>query len=936
MQPAHSPVLPTAPRAPLMTGWTGWLAVGLAGYVLVAIVLTVAGPGSGAWLDTFILFSDFPASATVTLLAAVAALRATDPAARRTWQLLAAALGVYSTGNLLNSLYWYFDRDPFPSVGDVFFLAFYPLLFGAVVTVIRASALRAPWARLVLDSTILILGFGAFFWFFVIQPTATAEQDPDVLKYALTQAYIALNCLMVLAFGVLLMNSGDGPLGRRTLVLLTFGFATMFLADIVWAMSKVTGEYLPGGLSDAIYLSCYAWLGIAAREQLRGRPVSEATPGAVGTALIQGLPYLAMLASFLVLVYFESGEVDTPSSTMTMIIFALTLLVMLRQGVVSREDAVLRARRAASLVEARYASLIRNASDVIVITATDGQLRFVSPAAERTFGRTPGELLGTSLFELCPEAERDRLVAFFDELIATRGRPVGPVELVIGGEQARFTLECVGNNLLEDAAVGGLALNLRDVTERKQLEEQLRQLAFHDPLTLLANRSLLRDRVEHALALAQRTGLEIAVMFLDLDNFKNVNDTLGHEAGDRLLQTAAQRLVTRTRGTDTVARLGGDEFAILLEGFGTRSDVGRIAAALVASFDEPMVLDGIEAQTAVSIGVAFSQPGDDTEQLLRKADIAMYGAKSAGKSRYVVFEPRMQELLHERLRLEGDIASALKRNEFFLAFQPIIDLDTRELLGLEALVRWRHPEQGVLLPGQFIGVAEESGQIVELDRWVLLEACRSLRGWRQTVANGEGLRIAVNISGRHLQHADLPQDVRHALRISGLEPGNLVIELTESTIMHNTEANLARLTELKKLGVRLAIDDFGTGYSSLSYLHRFPIDILKIDRSFVNRLGESGSGADLARAVVMLGRTLGLETIAEGIEEEDQAVKLLDLGCVAGQGYLFAAPGSLDAARNSPFAERRAELRLAHPDRSRLTATGRFTIERRGRSRSIA
>jgi len=933
MPPEQTQTLsPGSSRAPFAAGWTGWLAVGLVAYVIAAIGLTISGPAGAAWFENFILFSDFPASAGVTLLAAVAALRATEPAARRTWRLLAGALALYSTGNLQNSLYWAAGRDPFPSLGDVFFLAYYPLLFGAVITVIRASALRAPWTRLALDSTILILGFGAFFWFFVIEPTAAADRGPDLLKYALTQTYIGLNALMVLAFGVQLMNSGDGPLSRRTLVPLTAGFATMFLADIVWAMSKVSGEYLPGGLSDALYLSCYVWLGIAAREQLRGRPQLEPTPGTIGTALIQGLPYLAMLASFLVLVYFEYEDTTTPSATMTIVIFALTLLVMLRQSVVSREEARLRAQHAAGRVEARYASLIRNAADVFAVADPDGRLRFVSPAAERTFGRRPEELLGTSLFTLCPAAGRERLTDFLTELRSSRGRPVGPVELLTGNGPEHNTLECVGNNLLDDEAVGGLALNFRDVTERKRLEEQLRQLALHDPLTLLANRSLLRDRVEHALALAQRTGLEIAVMFLDLDNFKNVNDTLGHEAGDRLLQTAAQRLVTRTRATDTVARLGGDEFAILLEGFGCRGDAERIATALVAAFDQPMVLDEGEASIAVSIGVAFSRSGDDTEQLLRKADIAMYAAKSAGKGRYVVFQPQMQELLRERLRLEGDIANALKRGEFFLQYQPVIDLETRELLGLQALVRWQHPQQGLLLPGRFIQVAEESGQIVELDRWVLVEACRSIRAWRPCIAHGEGLRVAVNISGRHLQHADLPQDVRQALHLSGLEPENLVIELTESTIMHNTEANLTRLTELKRLGVRLAIDDFGTGYSSLSYLHRFPIDILKIDRSFVNRLGESGNGADLARAVVMLGNTLGLETVAEGIEDEAQVAKLIDLGCVAGQGYFFAAPGSLEAVRTSPFAARRAELRLASAER--LTATGRFVLSRERRPRA--
>jgi predicted signal transduction protein with EAL and GGDEF domain len=401
---------------------------------------------------------------------------------------------------------------------------------------------------------------------------------------------------------------------------------------------------------------------------------------------------------------------------------------------------------------------------------------------------------------------------------------------------------------------------------------------------------------------------------------------LGHDAGDRLLQAAAQRLVKSTRPSDTVARLGGDEFAILLEGINDPADVERIGASITEAFSEPLVLDSSEASIAASIGIAYSQVDDDTEQLLRNADIAMYNAKAAGKGRFVVFQPRMQEQLRERLRLEEDINRALARGEFFIEFQPVVDLKNRELLGIEALVRWNHPEQGLVMPGAFIPTAEESGQIVELGRWVLTEACRQVRAWRDRIVAGEELRIAVNISGRHLQHADLVADVRRALEVSGLEPGNLVIELTESTIMHNTEINLERFRELKALGVRLAIDDFGMGYSSLSYLHRFPIDILKIDRAFVSRLTEQDDGPELARAVVMLGETLGLETVAEGIEHEDQVAKLLELGCVAGQGFLFAPSSSLDAVAAMAFSRRRAELRREQAIYSRLTATGRFKV----------
>ena len=311
-------------REPFGSGWTGVAAVALFAYITVAIVLMLVDGKGGRLLDLFNLYSDSPASIGVTILAAAAARGSTDPAARRTWWLLTAALCVYSVGNLLHSTYWLFGVDPFPSIGDLFFLGFYPLVFAALLTVIRSAAVRVQWARLGLDATILMLGFGAFFWFCVIEPTAAAERDPDVLKYLLAQTYIALNCIMLLACGVLLMHSGATPIQRRALRLLTLGFSCMSLADIVWAMSKVAGSYLPGGVSDVIYLSCYVWLAAAAREQLRGTLAERRAPGAVSSSLMQGMPYIAMMISFLVLVYVESSTGASPANAMTVIIFVLT------------------------------------------------------------------------------------------------------------------------------------------------------------------------------------------------------------------------------------------------------------------------------------------------------------------------------------------------------------------------------------------------------------------------------------------------------------------------------------------------------------------------------------------------------------------------------------------------------------------------------------
>jgi diguanylate cyclase (GGDEF)-like protein/PAS domain S-box-containing protein len=903
--------------------WVDLLLLGLVIYAVVGTAWMLTGFGGPQVTHYVGLLSDAPAALVSVIVLGAAATRTGAGALRTGWACLTIALSLYLGGVVIGTVSWLRGFDPFPGPADVCYFAFYLALAAASFSLIRAAAVRVPWIQLSLDATILAVGFGAFFWFLVIRPAAQ-HAEMDLLKEVLSQAYVALDCVLLLMLGVLLLTgTGDGG-GWRIPVLLLSGFAAMFLGDILWSLAKVRGYYLPGQFQDVLYLCCYVPLAAAGREQMRSLASPARAMSTNSDALARALPYAAMLAAFLVLVYFSRGDVGGPATVMTMIVFALTLLLMVRQGMLLRGDALVRERRAARLVEDRYASLIANASDLIMIVADEGVVRFASPAAERTLGLRPDEITGKSLPELWSGEDAEKLRMFLAEVAATARGTVGPVELRLERGSKRCVIESVGSNLSADPAVQGLALNFRDISERKALEEQLRQLAFHDPLTLLANRNLFRDRVQHALTLAQRGHASVAVMFLDLDNFKNINDSLGHDAGDRLLQAVAQRIIKTTRSTDTVARLGGDEFAVLVEGIGSLQEVERIADALIATLDLPFSLDGTEVRVGASIGVALSTPQAGAETLLSKADIAMYHAKAAGKNRHVTFQPQMQALLHERLRLEADIGRALAEEEFFLEYQPIVDLGSRSLLGVEALVRWRHPQAGVLMPARFIQVVEECGQIAKLGRWVLRQACRDLCAWRRTIGGGSGLRLAVNISGRHLQHGELAHDVAQALQESGLEPGNLVIELTESTIMYNTDANLERFHRLKALGVRLAIDDFGTGYSSLSYLHRFPIDILKIDRSFVSRLTNSDNGPELASAVVTLGETLGLDTVAEGIELEQQAAALLALGCVAGQGFLFAEAGPLEELSKSPFVARRNALWTAQSAREEQSATGRF------------
>jgi diguanylate cyclase (GGDEF)-like protein/PAS domain S-box-containing protein len=441
--------------------------------------------------------------------------------------------------------------------------------------------------------------------------------------------------------------------------------------------------------------------------------------------------------------------------------------------------------------------------------------------------------------------------------------------------------------------------SMMDVSERKLLEQQLTHQALHDPLTKIANRVLFRDRVDHALSKLRRDNGSLAVLFLDLDNFKSVNDSIGHAAGDKLLIAVAQRLQDCLRNSDTAARLGGDEFAVLVESINNADEAIMIAERVKTVFRQPFLIDGKEVYMATSIGIA--QSSDEAwsgDELLRNADLAMYRAKNQGKGNYVVFEPRMHEALMERLELEDDLRAAIENHEFTLHYQPILELGSSDMLGMEALVRWNHPRYGMLAPMKFIPLAEETNLIVPLGEWILTEACRQAKEWSDRYTEGLDISITVNISIRQFQQNELVDIVRDALERTGLRPGSLILEITESFMMQESESTLAKLHELKKIGIRLAIDDFGTGYSSLSYLQRFPIDILKIDKSFIDKIGNGNEGKAVARAIIMMGDSLNLKTIAEGIERPEQIAALKTLGCGAGQGFHFARPMTVDAMEN--------------------------------------
>jgi diguanylate cyclase (GGDEF)-like protein/PAS domain S-box-containing protein len=539
--------------------------------------------------------------------------------------------------------------------------------------------------------------------------------------------------------------------------------------------------------------------------------------------------------------------------------------------------------------ERRFRSLVQNASDVIAVTDEGGTLLYVSPAIRAVLGYAPDDLIGTFAFDfLHPEDTPTAQRFLLDVLTDRRGtRRIEVRARHANGSVRRLTIN--GTNMLRDASVGGVVINIRDVTDRTSLEEQLKYQAYHDPLTKLPNRTLFSDRVEEALKAAETDTISPAILFLDLDDFKAVNDSMGHAAGDDLLKQVADRLSACLRPDDVAARLGGDEFCVLVGDATSVGDGVRVAERIIEMLAKPFRVHGKDLSVHGSIGVAAaSDPRDTADTLLRDGDVAMYMAKARGKGRYAIFEPEMRDEIINRLQLRADLERAIERKEFSIHYQPTVDLESGVVTGLEALLRWNHPVRGSIPPSEFVPLAEETGLILPIGTWVLRKACQQAKQWQERFT--APLAISVNLSAAQLQHLDLVEEVAHVVQDAGLDPRSLILEITESLLMYDMEETKKKLARLRSFGVRVAIDDFGTGFSSLSYLHRFPVDVLKVDKSFIDDIDGDGEKGALARAIIKLGETLNLETVAEGIEHETQAEYLRMCRCRLGQGYYFTRP----------------------------------------------
>jgi diguanylate cyclase (GGDEF)-like protein/PAS domain S-box-containing protein len=565
----------------------------------------------------------------------------------------------------------------------------------------------------------------------------------------------------------------------------------------------------------------------------------------------------------------------------------LMVLVALRFAAVARDQQVV--EREVRAREGRYRALVEKGSDAIGLLDRDVRFTYVTPAIEGAVGRTGEEVLGRRFDHFVHPEDAMLAERRLQEALDEPGTPVRMEVRVGGPEEWRWTEVTVGNRL-DDPNLEALVVTLHDVSERKQAESLLAHRAMHDPLTGLPNRNLLIDRLGHALARTDRHPAGVAVLFCDLDRFKTINDSLGHDAGDRLLVLVAERLRRALRPADTVARFGGDEFIILCEDVQSEGDALSVGQRILEELAAPFDLGVGEVFASTSIGIAIASGHTDrAETLIQHADVAMFKAKDRGRNRFELYDDKLRARAVARLATDTALRKAIERGEFRLVYQPVVAIAERRVVGMEALIRWEHPERGLLGPAEFVNFAEEMGLIVPIGTWALTEACSQLETWQ--AAAGRPIQMAVNLSARQLRERELPQIVERALVETGADPTSLCLEITESIIMDDAQASVATLSRLRAIGVHCAIDDFGTGYSSLAYLKQLPVDHIKIDRSFISGIGPDTDDSRVVAAIIGLARARSLVVVAEGVETAEQFDELERLGCDHAQGYFLARPG---------------------------------------------
>ena len=890
--------------------WAPYLAL----MALATTAYVLASAWGPAWLHSGLVFNLIGGLSVVGLIVG-ANLYA--PRRRLPWFLLAIGQAMFVASGVLAYNYerLFGSTLPFPSLADSFHLAFYPFLVGGLLLLIHEREEDRDRSALI-DALTVTLALATLLWVYLISPYANDHSMSDFERLA-SIGYPAMDILLV---GVLARLAAGRHRREPAFNFMLCAIGVLLASDAVYGWRLLEGHYTPGVFTSAGWAAFYTLLGTAAMHPSMRR-LSEPGPEAEPTLTRARLALLAC-ASFtvpaVIVVRRALGE-HVDLYVLVGAAGAMFALVLLRMsGIVHRHE-VLTGREAALRIELaeqsmhrrseeRLASLIKNSSDVVCILGADGRVRYMSDSVTDALELDAGALIDQELLSVVHPEDVPRLRALIAALASQpAGQPSlvefrvqrpgdGPGSSTAGGQAGWRDVEAAACNLLSDEAVEGIVLNIRDISERKAFQDELEHQAFHDTLSGLPNRALFRNRVEHALVGRRRDQRPVAVLFLDLDDFKYVNDSLGHAAGDEVLQEVARRLSDCMRPIDTAARLGGDEFAILLRDTDSELHSIEVASRVMAAVKAPIPLTGRDVTLAVSVGIAFSDQhmvsSADADELLRNADAAMYMAKEHGKDNYQLFNPDIHARAMARMELKAELQRAMDAGEFTLRYQPIMDLERDDMAGMEALARWEHPERGILAPTEFVPLLEETGLIVQVGRHILHEACTWAARMQKECPREPPLSMAVNVSARQLQRPEFIHEVADALEATGIVPSSLTLELTESVMMQDMEVSLLRLEALRELGVKLAIDDFGTGYSSLNYVRELPVDILKIDRSF---LADTNPQVEqMTASIVELARIFNLKAVAEGVENPEQLSRLQGMHCEFGQGFHFARPLSAD------------------------------------------
>jgi diguanylate cyclase (GGDEF)-like protein/PAS domain S-box-containing protein len=847
-------------------------------FVYVAIVIAVTVVATTAplpWASMSLV-----ASAYLTMAVFVLNRRRCPPEYETTWTLRTVASAAIGTGALWLNLqrFWLGGPTAVASGGVLLMAAGQVALLASLLSLVLRRGFPSRGQRA--DLGVIAVGVAVPVTELVVRPLIHVRNE-----HALTAGYLAGTAIAHAAALVVVVWLALTVGGRlRMLNLIAASTACLATSSLIIAVLQ--------GNDPTRSLNRWSILCIIASDLLVGL-AAVLGPGTVPRRLRAprgfGRGRVVALVVALCLPAATGALAQHLYGTMSILGLMLPTAVMAALVVTRSRNLYQHSERAAAEIAAKeqyFRALVRHVSDIVVVTDARGTLVDHTAAFDAAFGAA-GD--GGSMADLL--ARPSTVSELLTEASLSAGRTTTrEIDLTDAAGRQRW-FEAAVSDMSHVPEVRGFVWVLRDIDERRQFVDQLRHQALHDALTGLPNRVLLNDRLDTAIARARRQGSAVSVLFVDLDNFKLVNDSLGHAAGDILLQGVASRLAVTMRDHDTVARLGGDEFAIVVEHAVSEHAVD-LGERVLAALEEPIEVGDALVPVTCSIGVATGIP-DLAEDLLRNADLAMYHAKAAGKNTVRVFDASMHAAASERMQLELDLANAIGRDELFVVYQPVIALATREPTGFEALVRWQHPTRGVVSPADFIPLAESTGLVVQIGRFVLDRACQQAASWP------EHLQIAVNVSAAQLEHERFIDDVAGAVAGAGLDPSRLVLELTESTVVRDVDRANAQLAALKRLGVRIAIDDFGTGYSSLSQLRILPIDILKIDRSFVNAMHTGPSARAVVQALIDMGSALNLETIAEGVEEPEQAVALRESACTEAQGFLYARP--LDSAATHRF-----------------------------------